>query len=242
MGVSMTTSLPRRVLVTGGGTGIGLGIVEHLLELDCDVITVGRRPGPLEAAAALGASVHVWDITDNVPGLFDLIGSVDGLVLNAGQYRHEECTQWSADTWTELWRVNTLAAVLLSNEFSKRLSGPGAIVAVASTLAKRPAPGAAAYAASKAALLSVIQHLALELAPRGIRANAVLPGIVPTAMTTSDRTAEQAAEHHQHAMALHPIGRLGVPSDVASTVVHALANPWMTGAHLSIDGGLLIRE
>tara|TARA_B100001093_G_scaffold422528_1_gene415103 strand:+ start:998 stop:1714 length:717 start_codon:yes stop_codon:yes gene_type:complete len=238
----MNEHLPKRILVTGGGTGIGLGIVRHLRDLNRDVIVVGRRPQPLEAAAALGAIVHAWDITDNVQGLFDLVGPIDGLVLNAGQYRHEMCSQWSVETWTDLWRVNTLAAVLLSTEFANRLVGPGAIVAVASTLAKRPAPGAAAYAASKAALLSVIQHLALELAPRGIRANAVLPGIVPTAMTTSEQDSAKAQDHHDYAMGLHPIGRLGRPSDVASTVVHALANPWMTGANLNIDGGLLVRE
>ena len=242
MAVAMNEHLPQRVLVTGGGTGIGLGIVRQLRSLGRDVVAVGRRAKPLADAAALGAEVHSWDITENISGLFDLIGPVDGLVLNAGQYRHEHAGEWAADTWTDIWKINTLAPVLLSSEFSKRLTGPGAIVAVASTLAVRPAPGAAAYASSKAGLLSVIQHLALELAPRGIRANAVLPGIVPTAMTTPDKDSDDSGNHNAHALSLHPLGRLGTPSDVASTVIHALGNPWMTGAQLSIDGGLLVRE
>ena len=238
----MFEHLPQRILVTVGGTGIGLGIVERLRELDCGAVAVGRRPQPLEQAAQFGAEVQQWDITSNQAELFRRIGPVDGLVLNAGQYAHEPVSAWTEASWMQLWRVNTLAAAMLAHEFSEQLEGPGAIVAVASTLAHRPAPGAAPYAASKAALVATIQHLALELAPRGVRANVVSPGIVPTEMTEAERNGDAADEQRAAFVALHPIGRLGEPRDVADTVVHALSNPWMTGANLNIDGGLLVRE
>ena len=238
----MFEHIPRRILVTGGGTGIGLGIVKRLRELDCGVVAVGRRLQPLEQAAHFGAEVQQWDITSNQAELLRRIGPVDGLVLNAGQFIYEPVSAWTESAWTQLWRVNTLAAAMLAHEFSEQLDGPGAIVAVASTLAHRPAPGAAPYAASKAALVATIQHLALELAPRGIRANVVSPGVVPTEMTEADRGGEAVDEQRAAFLALHPIGRLGEPRDVADTVVHALSNPWMTGANLNIDGGLLVRE
>ena len=238
----MFEHIPRRILVTGGGTGIGLGIVKRLLELGCQVVAVGRRLSPLQQAAQLGAEIQQWDITADQAELFRRIGPVDGLVLNAGQFIYEPVAAWTEATWMQLWRVNTVAAAMLAHEFSVQLEGPGAIVAVASTLAQRPAPGAAPYAASKAALVATIQHLALELAPRGIRANAVSPGVVPTEMTETERGGDAADEQKSAFIALHPIGRLGEPRDVADTVIHALSNPWMTGANLTIDGGLLVRE
>ena len=139
----MFEHIPRRILVTGGGTGIGLGIVKRLRELDCGVVAVGRRLQPLEQAAHFGAEVQQWDITSNQAELLRRIGPVDGLVLNAGQFIYEPVSAWTESTWTQLWRVNTLAAAMLAHEFSEQLDGPGAIVAVASTLAHRPAPGAA---------------------------------------------------------------------------------------------------
>jgi NAD(P)-dependent dehydrogenase (short-subunit alcohol dehydrogenase family) len=125
----------------------------------------------------------------------------------------------------------------------------GAIVNVSSTLSERVAPLTAVYAATKAALNALTRSLALELAPYRIRVNAVLPGGVDTDMLRAprlrpgealteveleERTESQLAE----LAAMHPLGRLGAPAEVASVVVAALDQPWQTGSLIAIDGGL----
>ena len=197
---------PARVLVTGGGTGIGLAIVTSLLST-VDVVAIGRRREALEEAKSLGADVLSWDVTHNPRKLFETIGRVDGLVHHAGLCLRAEITEWSSDDWESMWRVSLLAPALLSQAFAEQVEGPGAIVAVASTLAQRPSIGTAGYGSTKAGLVNLIKHLALELAPRRIRANVVLPGIVPTDMTT-DRVSDAL-------LALHPIGRLGTAQEVS---------------------------
>jgi NAD(P)-dependent dehydrogenase (short-subunit alcohol dehydrogenase family) len=84
-----------------------------------------------------------------------------------------------------------------------------------------------------------MRSLALELAPRGVRANSVLVGVVPTAMTTARRGAASVDEQLDALRALHPLGRLGTPEEVGRAVVSLLENPWVTGAELAVDGGLL---
>ncbi|MEE2787471.1 MAG: SDR family oxidoreductase [Myxococcota bacterium] len=229
-----------RVLVTGGGTGIGLAIVKALLARQKAVVAVGRRVEKLADAAALGAETVPWDITENAAGLFARIGPVDGLVHNAGMCKRAGIDQWSEADWSAMWRVNVMAPALLSQAFVRQLDGPGSIVAISSTLAERPAPGTAGYGATKAALVNLVKHMALELAPRQIRVNAVLPGVVPTEMTQSSADPEHSLP--ASVVALHPLGRLGHGADVADAVCYALDAPWMTGSAVTIDGGLLSRE
>ena len=234
-------SLPRRTLVTGGGTGLGLGVVEALCDAGVEVVALGRRPEPLAAAAALGATTQVYDVTDDPERLLDLVGAVDGVVHSAGAYVHAPYDSWRAEDWTRLWRVNVLAPALLSRAVACRCAGPGAIVAISSTLAYRPAVGATPYATTKAALIALVQGLALELAPRQIRVNAVLPGVVPTPMTDTPRGDIDPADQRDAFAGLHALGRVGTPAEVAAVVLAALGNPWMTGAALTIDGGLSIK-
>ena len=234
--------LPKRILVTGGGTGIGLAIVGALIERGSQVVAVGRRPEPLKEAEALGAETARWDVTQNPNGLLKKIGSVDGLVLNAGQFQFARCEDWNADHWRQIMQVNVEAPALLAHSFLAQCTGAGAIVSIASTLAQRPAPGTGAYAASKAALLAMTKNIALECAPRQIRANAILPGVVMTAMTRPKRGDHSASEREKAIQQLHPLGRTGETAEVAQATLTALGNPWMTGSEIVIDGGLLVRE
>ncbi len=234
-------NLPRRVLVTGGGTGLGLGIVEALLYAGTEVVAVGRRAEPLTAAAALGARTFPYDVTEDPDQLLDLAGPLDGLVHNAAVYVHGAHDQWRAEDWRRQWQINVLAPAMLSRAFVARSTGPGAIVAISSTLARRPAIGATPYATTKAALIALVQGLALELGPRRIRVNAVLPGVVPTPMTDAPRGEIDPAVQTTGFAQLHALGRMGTPAEVAEVVLTALGNPWMTGAALTIDGGLSIK-
>jgi NAD(P)-dependent dehydrogenase (short-subunit alcohol dehydrogenase family) len=125
-------------------------------------------------------------------------------------------------------------------------------VNVASTLATNPAEGTAAYAASKAALIAWTRALALELAPHQVRVNAVAPGIIdtdmihvlrgvdPAGLPPAEQEARVAAQLGRLA-ALHPLGRLGTPDEVAEAVIYLLEAKFVTGTVLVVDGGLTLR-
>ena len=229
---------PTRILVTGGGTGIGLATVTNLRARGLDVVAVGRRIEALAEAARLGAEIKAYDVCDDVDPLFNDIGAVDGLVLNAGIQIRESIDKWSEESWRRIFEVNVFAAARMCKGFVKQLGeNGGSIVAVSSTLAVRPAPETAAYAASKAALVALIQNTALECAAKNVRANVVLPGVVDTPMIPPENNPDRARLE-----TLHPIGRIGRAAEVAESITHMLCHPWMTGSVLPIDGGLLLGQ
>ena len=238
MGNKIAEQSPKRILVTGGGTGIGLATVSNLRNRGLAVVAVGRRMEALEAAARLGAEIRVYDICDDIDPLFSQIGTVDGLVLNAGIQIREPIEEWSERSWRRIFEVNIFAAARLCQGFVNQLEGNGgSIVAVSSTLAVRPAPETAAYAASKAAMVALIQNIALECAAKNVRANVVLPGVVDTPMIPPANTPDRAMLE-----TLHPLGRIGRTAEIAESITHMLCHPWMTGSILPIDGGLLLGQ
>ena len=208
-----------RVLVTGGGSGIGRAIADALVEGGNEVVVCGRRP--IDRPGSL-----VWDVTSDPQGLIAAAGPLDALVNNAGFAEHAPCGSWDEAIWSRHYAVHVVAPALLSQAFAAQ-GRPGSILNISSTLANRAARGTGPYAAAKAALLSQTRTLALELAPR-IRVNALLVGGVDTAMV----------EGRQQALSkLHPLG-LGAPKDVGGAAAFVLSAPWMTGAAVAIDGGL----
>ena len=227
-----------RVLVTGGGTGIGLGIARALIAAGHTVTITGRRADVLRVTAAqIGARALPGDVTADPAALIAAAGPLDHLVNNAGHFIYQPVGQFSADAFAALHAVHVIAPALLSQAFAAQAAGPGAIVNISSTLAERPAPGAAPYATAKAGMIALTRQLALELAPRQIRANAILPGLVTTPMTQTNDPQRQA-----HMLSLHPLGRLGAPADIGEAVAWLLGASWVTGAVIPVDGGLLARE
>jgi 3-oxoacyl-[acyl-carrier protein] reductase len=178
---------------------------------------------------------------------------VDGLVNCAGMAVYERAGAIQLESLEAQLRLNLMAPLLLSQIVAEHLRGRGgAIVNVSSTLSVRVAAGTAAYAATKAALNAVTKTLALELAPAGVRVNAVLPGVVDTDMVRAPRVRPgeappvgQELEARVEAQleelrSRHPLGRLGRPEDVATVIVGLLDHPWQTGSLVTIDGGLSI--
>lgn len=252
-----------RVVVTGGGSGIGLAVATAIVEGGGAVVVVGRRREPLEAFAARypkRAFALPCDLSQPAArsGLLDraaaLLGGITGLVHSAGTVVHQAFGHIDEAALREQLELNLVAPLRLGEEALTVLPRGGAMVFVSSTLAHRPLPTSAAYSAAKAGMLSAMRALALAGAERGIRANAVVPGVVDTDMiralrlrpgeaepSGADRSARIDAQLDS-LRSLHPLGRLGAPADIADAVLHLLRAPWTTGAELTVDGGLLLRE
>ena len=229
---------PAHVLVTGGATGIGLGITRLLLNKGMRVSVCSRRPEPLSAVEALGAETLTWDLVQPL-GLIHKLTPLTHLVHCAGNDNNDAIGSWSMSGFQETMALHALATAMLMQEWAAQAPTGGCFVGVASTLGRRSAPGKAAYSAAKAAMLSICQSGALELAPKRLRVNAVLPGVVETEMTRAPRTPRADIGQQLTELAeLHPLGRLGTPSEVAEAVAYLLEAQWTTGAELVVDGGL----
>jgi NAD(P)-dependent dehydrogenase (short-subunit alcohol dehydrogenase family) len=251
------------VLVTGGGTGIGRAVAEAVLGAGGGVVVTGRRPEPLEALArafpgrAFALPCDVASASER-EGLLararGLLGGLDGFVHSAGVVAHQPPGSIDEASLRAQLEVNLVAPLRLGEEALAVLEPGGAMVFVASTLARRPVVTSAVYSAAKAGLVQVMKVLALAGAARRVRANAVLPGVVDTEMVRAPRlvpgeaplpqaeAAARVASQLEGLRALHPLGRLGAPEEVARAVLHLLSAPWTTGAELAVDGGLLLRE
>ena len=251
----------RKVLVTGGGRGIGRGIVERFAAegarvavLDLDVEAARAALAPLSSAVAAVVAVDLGDapaVRPAVEAALGALGGLDVLVNNAGIFVTAPLAELRVEDWDRQLDVNARAVLLTMQTALPALRrvaaatsgdrpsgrGPSSIVNIASMAAKRGAAGEAAYAASKAAVLGLTRVAAVELGPEGITVNAICPGYVLTDMGAAHRRAEDVAAWS----ALSPLGRLATVGDVAA-LVSFLASPdgaYLTGQALDVSGGMV---
>jgi 3-oxoacyl-[acyl-carrier protein] reductase len=243
----------RRVLVTGGTRGIGLGIVHAFLEAGAHVAFCARsQTGPgtdLLARFEGRASFVVCDLSDAeqaqaLPGRAGrLIGPLDVVVHCAGVSMEHSIEHMPLAEWQTVLQVNLTSAMQLIQAAvpDLRASGSGRVIMVSSITGPRTAlPGWSAYAASKGGLEGFVRAAAIELASDGITVNAVAPGTV----LTEGLAALFGSEGVALAEAKIPAGRLGTPADIASAVLF-FASPgasFVTGQSLIADGGQTLVE
>lgn len=238
-------------LVTGGARRVGAAIVRELHATGLRVVV--HCHGSVDAARALAAeletqradSVHVLvanlNETEALPALAAQAqarwGRLDALVNNASSYRRTPLGTISSADFDDLIGSNFKAPLLLTQACLPLFGEQAAVVNILDTLARHARPGFAPYNAAKAALWSLTETLAEELAPR-VRVNAVAPGHILWAETTNLSAAQQATE-----LAKIPLGRLGAPQEIASAVRFLLApeSAYLNGVILPVDGGLRLR-
>jgi len=246
----MTTSTSAPVaLVTGGTTGIGLATAQVLHKRGYAVMVTGRNPDSLAAAQrVLPDDVVVFRADARSVAAADAVaaelsrrfGKLDLAFLNAGvtslvplEALDEETYDWHFDT-------NLKGQVFLLQKVLPLLGRGSSVVLTSSTGSDRGNPGMAVYAATKGAQLSLMRTLAVELAPRGIRVNAVSPGPIETPMMTKlGMPADKLDDFKVSFAARIPTGRFGTPEEIANAVAFlgSAEASFVTGANLVADGG-----
>ncbi len=240
----------KRVLITGGGQGIGKGMAQRFLAAGCRVLLAEhdmhageQAVGELAALGevhALGADVgNEDDIVNLERETTALFGGLDVLVNNAGIMLRKPLTEVSLAEWNRVLAVNLTAAFLCARAFAPALrQAGGTIVNIASTRSLMSEPDTEAYAASKGGLVALTHSLAVSLGPQ-VRVNCISPGWIDVSAWHSEGAAGQeeltTADHNQH-----PAGRVGTPADVAELALY-LASPasaFVTGQNFIIDGGM----
>jgi len=240
-------------LVTGATSGIGQACSLAFAEAGAKVACVGRKETALHDVAerirgfnseALPLQADVASATDAervVDETVKAFGGIDVLVNAAGHISSGTIETTSLDAWDDMMNVNVRAAFqLMQAALPSLISRRGNIVNVSSVTGLRAFPGVLAYCVSKAALDQLTRCASLELAAKGVRVNAVNPGVVVTEIHKRGGMSEEAyAAFLEHSKQTHPLGRTGKPEEIAALVLFLASNEasWITGATYSIDGG-----
>jgi NAD(P)-dependent dehydrogenase (short-subunit alcohol dehydrogenase family) len=241
----------QEVLITGASSGIGAATAELFSSQGWKVYLLGRNIDKLNSVQKKlkGPSQTLpFDISQKTDcqklaiKLKDLSTDISALVNNAGIYKPCSLSKANEENWLSQFETNFFAAIRVTQMIWPELvKNKGTITNVSSTLGLRPIENTGAYSASKAAMNSWTQTLALEGGPLGVRANAICPGLTDTPIHFFHDT--QTPEHltlRKKLEKMQPLGRMGIPSDIAQAIFY-VSSPqasWMTGSLIPLDGGI----
>ncbi|MGI9657507.1 MAG: SDR family NAD(P)-dependent oxidoreductase [Gaiellaceae bacterium] len=243
----------KAALVTGGargnGAGIGRGLAEHgadvvLADIDGDAVVstaseiadaTGRR-----VAGILGDVGNPADAEAMADHTVSELGRIDILVNNAGIFEPGDFLEMSLESWERVLRVNLTGSMLVAQAAARRMakSGGGSIINVTSIGADKAFAGTTSYGASKGGLQMATRCMALDVARARIRVNAIAPGFIKTAMTEPLYTTPETVSMIEEFV---PMDRMGVPADLAGTVVYLASDlaEYVTGETITVDGGVV---
>jgi NAD(P)-dependent dehydrogenase (short-subunit alcohol dehydrogenase family) len=243
----------QRVIVTGASSGIGRATAARFLNDGARVALIGRREDGLREAAGDAraqdgkAVIVAADLSDERQSeaafarAVEQLGGLDVLVNAAGILKSGNIEATTLQLWDEMMNINLRSVFQLMQLAVPHLEASrGNIVNVSSVTGLRSFPGVLAYCVSKAGVDQLTRCAALELAARGVRVNAVNPGVVVTGLHRSGGMNREAyAAFLEHSKTTHPLGRVGDANEVAGLIVFLASDnaAWITGETISIDGG-----
>ena len=229
-------------LITGGSRGIGLALARRVVAAGDCVAILARGEGVLEVAKTLGEHciglrADVADRDSVQAAMAQVVarwGRLDVVVNNAGAHRGGKVAKIALEDWQTVLDTNLTGALNVIASATAHFDKGGAIVNIGAVVGFRGFPGDSAYASSKAGLAGLTRALAIELAPKSIRVNLVIPGLVLTEMTSelSDKALESMRK-------MIPMGRYGEPDEIAEVIEWVARSRYMTGAFVPADGGLM---
>lgn len=222
----------KKVLITGGATGIGKAAAQLFAEKDYDVyITYNKTLPDYEGITAIKCDLSR---TEEIEKLFENFSSLDVLVNNAGVSLIKMINDVTEEDYGNVTAVNSRAVYFCCKEAVKLMlkNHSGAIINVASMWGEVGASCETLYSMTKAGVIGLTKALAKELAPSGITVNCISPGIIDTRMNASFSKQELEEEV--------PLGRLGTPDDIAKAILFMAESDYITGRDLSISGGIVI--
>lgn len=234
----------KTILVTGASSGIGRGIAIACSKMGASVIVNGRNEQRLsETMSEMEGDDNLSlaaDLSDNV-ALAEMVAKLpklDGIVHCAGIGQRVLCKQLQESDLDNMMNVNFKAPVMLQTEIlkQKKINKSASIVFIASIACDSPTIGNAMYSASKGAIISYANCLALELAPRLIRVNCILPAMIWTDLIFKGGITEEELREDEKK---YPLKRYGKPEDIANLSIYLLsdASSWMSGSSIRITGG-----
>lgn len=235
----MTVSLrDKKLVIVGGGSGIGLRLAADAAAAGATVILAGRDPRALDARAAgmadaVGTAHADLGNEDSIAALAERTGELDYLVSLASAPANGPVTGLSREAIARAFDAKVIGPILLAKHLAPRFRPGGAIVLFSGIVAWRPGPRLAVMATTNGAVDFLARALAVELAP--VRVNALSPGIVDSGAW--DGMGRGKDRFFADSAARNPARRIGQPADISSAVLLALTNPFLTGSTLHVDGG-----
>ncbi|TDC39403.1 SDR family oxidoreductase [Micromonospora sp. 15K316] len=222
-------------VITGGSQGIGAGLVEAYRKLGYAVVATSRSITTTDPdVVVVQGDIADAETADRVvSAALERFGRIDTLVNNAGVFVAKPFTEYTDEDYALLTGVNLGGFFHLTRRVLPHMlaNGGGHIVTITTSFVDQPNSNVPSVLASltKGGLSSATKSLAIEYATRGVRVNAVAPGIIKTPM--------HPVEYHDTFAALHPVGRMGETSDIVDAVVYLESAPFVTGEILHVDGG-----
>jgi NAD(P)-dependent dehydrogenase (short-subunit alcohol dehydrogenase family) len=231
-----TSQVQKVVVVTGASQGIGADLVAAYRKLGYGVVATSRSIGVADdpEIVTVRGDIADADTADRVVrAALDRFGRIDTLVNNAGIFVAKPFTDYTAEDFDVVTGINLAGFFHLTQRVMPHLlaTGAGHIVSITTALVDQPNSNVPSVLASltKGGISSATKSLAIEYAGRGVRVNAVAPGIIKTPM--------HPVETHEALAGLHPVGRIGETSDVVDAIVYLESAPFVTGEILHVDGG-----
>ena len=238
-------------IITGASSGIGRATARMAAERGAKVVAVARREKELNALSstlrAESLEIVTTDVTKEndrkriVDRALNRFGGIDVLVNAAGIIANGTIENTTLDQWDQMFDINVRSLFRLTQlALPSIIERKGNIVNVSSVTGIRAFPNVLAYCVSKAGVDQLTRCAALELGPKGVRVNAVDPGVVVTNLhRTSGMDEEKYKAFLEHSKSTHPIGRVGKPEEVAELILFLASDRagWITGGSFSIDGG-----